>query len=194
MIEKGAIGDLRSIVTHFSYFNDDPQNIRNIPGAGGGALLDVGCYAISAARLLFGSEPSAVKGAIARDSQLGTDMVTSAVLDFGGRHSLFTCSTQTAPDQRMVIHGSGGKILIESPFTIPSDKPKRFVVIGRKEHSLTPHVEVHKVPRANSYALQVDTFSMAIRTNGPTPIPPWNAVANVEVIERIVADAEAGNR
>ena len=44
VIHSGAIGELRSIVAFFSYFNQDPANIRNIPEFGGGALMDIGCY------------------------------------------------------------------------------------------------------------------------------------------------------
>ena len=50
LIDEGRIGTLRSIAAFFSYFNTDPANIRNIPETGGGALYDIGCYCIQAAR------------------------------------------------------------------------------------------------------------------------------------------------
>ena len=64
---ESRIGQLRSIAGFFSYFNDDPANIRNHIESGGGALLDIGCYCIQAARYGFGAEPTPRLGLIDRD-------------------------------------------------------------------------------------------------------------------------------
>jgi predicted dehydrogenase len=189
LVDGGAIGELRSVQTAFSYFNDDPTNIRNIPEVGGGALYDIGCYAVNAARFLFGSEPTAVKGAILRDGDLGTDVVTSAVLDFGSGQSTFFCSTQMEPDQRVDIHGTKGRIVIEIPFNIPPDRTTRLLLVSGGDPPVSPAVEVHEVPPENPYASQADAFSAAIRTGTAAPIPPADGVANLEVMERIFADA-----
>jgi predicted dehydrogenase len=190
LVDSGAIGDIRSVSTAFSYFNDDPANIRNIPEVGGGALYDIGCYAVNAARLLFGSEPTVVKGSVRRDERLGTDVVTSALLDFDGRHSTFVCSTQMEPDQRVDIHGTKGRIVVEIPFNIPPDRATRILHVAGGEPPLAPSIEVHEIPPADPYAVQVDAFSAAIRTGSPVPVAPDDAVANLEVIEQIFADAE----
>ncbi|MFZ0015107.1 MAG: Gfo/Idh/MocA family oxidoreductase [Acidimicrobiia bacterium] len=185
MVKSGAIGELRSMQAVFSYFNDDPANIRNIPEFGGGALYDIGCYPINAARLLFGSEPTSVKAVIKRDVELGTDVVASALLDFDGRHASFICSTQMEPDQRVDIYGTEGRLTLEIPFNIPPDVPARlFSHLGGSEP------EIHEMPVADQYTIQADAFSRAIREDGPVPVPPADAVANLEVIERIFADAE----
>jgi len=189
LVESGAIGEVRSVQSAFSYFNDDPENIRNIPQVGGGALYDIGCYAVNTARMVFGSEPSSVKGAIRRDERLGTDIVTSALLDFDGRHSTLVCSTQMEDDQRVVIHGTEGRIVVEIPYNIPPDRPARFLQIAGGEPPVAPAIEVHEIPGANPYTVQGDAFSRAVRSKGPVPIPPDDAVANLEVIERIFADA-----
>ena len=63
LVAGGRIGRLTAIDSWFSYFNDDPANIRNIRSAGGGALFDVGCYNVNLSRMLFGAEPSDVAGA-----------------------------------------------------------------------------------------------------------------------------------
>jgi len=185
MVGSGAIGELRSLQAVFSYFNDDPTNIRNIPSIGGGALYDIGCYPINAARLLFGSEPTDVKGSIRRDPGLGTDILTSAVLDFGGRHASFICSTQMEPDQRVDIYGTGGRLTLEIPFNIPPDVPARLFA-----HIAGSPPEVHEMPVADQYTIQADAFSRAIRENEQVPVAPTDAVANLEVIERIFDDAE----
>jgi predicted dehydrogenase len=189
MIRAGAIGEIRSIETIFSYFNDDPQNIRNIPDFGGGALYDIGCYAVNVLRMVFDSEPTTVMSAIRRDEVLGTDIVTSALLDFDGRHGTFTCSTQMEPDQRVSIHGSQGRIVVEIPFNIPPDRPTRFLLIEGGEPPVAPAVETHEIPPADPYTVQGDAFSRAVLDDLPVPVDPGDAVANLRVIERIFADA-----
>lgn len=190
IIDSGAVGEVRSVRTMFSYFNDDPDNIRNIPEVGGGALYDIGCYAINVSRMIFRSEPTSVKGIVLRDEQLGTDILTSALMDFDGRHASFTCSTQLESDQRVEIHGTVGRIVVEIPFNIPPDRPTRVLQIAGGDPPVSPGVEVHEIPAADPYAVQADAFSEAIRTGSPVPTPPEDAVANLEVIEQIFADAE----
>ena len=62
LLDEGRIGELRSMIGFFSYFNVNPANIRNIVDAGGGALMDIGCYLIQAARFAFGQQPTRVVG------------------------------------------------------------------------------------------------------------------------------------
>ena len=71
LVAAGRIGTLRSVQSWFSYYNDDPTNIRNIPTSGGGALYDIGCYNVSLSRMLFGAEPRRRPGAIVRDPAAG---------------------------------------------------------------------------------------------------------------------------
>ena len=99
LIDSGRIGDLRSMVGHFSYFNIDPNNIRNKVAAGGGALMDIGCYMVHAARYAFRAEPTRVVSSVDRDPVMGTDRLTSALMEFAGGQAIFTCSTQLVPYQ-----------------------------------------------------------------------------------------------
>src|SRR6476469_3147848 len=115
LVRDGRIGDLRTIDTQFSYFNNDPLNIRNQPGIGGGALMDIGCYPISLSRFLFGAEPVRVMSHIELDPTTQVDRLSSAVLEFAAGTSTFTCSTQIAPYQRVNIFGTKGRIEIEIP-------------------------------------------------------------------------------
>ena len=62
LVASGRIGRLQAVDSWFSYFNDDPANIRNIREAGGGALYDIGCYSVNLSRMLFGAEPVARPG------------------------------------------------------------------------------------------------------------------------------------
>lgn len=187
MVDSGLIGDVLAIQSFFSYHNVDPDNIRNIAEFGGGALYDIGCYPINAARLLFGSEPTDVKSVIRRDPSFGTDVVTSALLDFDGRHAVFTASTQLEDEQEVAIHGTEGRLVVEIPFNIPPDRPTRILHIAGGDPPVAPHVEVHEIPPADQYGLQADAFSRAIRNDTPVPTPPEDAVANLVVIERVLA-------
>lgn len=189
LVRAGAVGELRAVQTVFCYHNDDPTNIRNIPSAGGGALYDVGCYAVNLARMLFDGEPTGVSAAIRRDPELGTDVVTSALLDFGGRHATFVCGTQLEHSQRVEILGTEGRIVIDIPFNIPPDRPTRLAVISGGDPPVAPGIDVIELPTADPYAVQADAFSLAVRLGEGAPIDPADAVANLEVIEAILAAA-----
>jgi predicted dehydrogenase len=190
-VASGQIGELRAIQTVFSYTNTDPANIRNIPAAGGGALYDVGCYAVNLARMLFRSEPTAASAAIRRDDRFGTDVMTSALLDFDGRHATFICSTQLESSQRVELLGTNGRLVIEIPFNIPPDRPTRLDRIAGGNPPVAPHIESAEFPTADPYTVQADAFSRAIRLDEDVPIPPADAVANLAVIERLFAAAPA---
>src|ERR1044072_6120417 len=110
LIHSGQIGTLRAISGFFSYNNPDPANIRNKLEFGGGALMDIGCYPITISRWIYKAEPRRVLGLIERDPVSGTDTLTTAVLEFAAGHSTLTCSTRLAPYQRMIFHGTEGRI------------------------------------------------------------------------------------
>lgn len=189
LVDDGVIGELVAIQSFFSYHNVDPADIRNIPEFGGGALYDVGCYPVNVARMLFDSEPTGVKASIRRDPDFGTDVVTSAVLDFDGRHATFTCSTQMESDQRVAIQGTEGRLVVEIPFNIPPDRSTRIVRYSGGMPPAEPGIEVYEIPAADQYGIQVDAFSRSVREDNPVPTPPEDAVGNLVVIERIFADA-----
>jgi predicted dehydrogenase len=189
LIGAGMVGDLLAVQSFFSYRNVDPVNIRNIPEFGGGALMDIGCYCVNSARMLFDGEPEVVAASIRRDPAFGTDVLTSALLDFGGRHATFTCSTQIEPNQRVEVVGTSGKLLVEIPFNIPTNRPTRVLHYTGSEPPEAPPTATYDVPTADQYAIEVEAFSRAVRSGGPVPTPPEDAVANMAVMERIVAAA-----
>ena len=185
LVDSNRIGDLEAVQTWFSYFNDDPANIRNIPASGGGALYDVGCYAVNVSRMLFGAEPVRVQGSVHRDPDLGVDVVTSGVLDFPTGVATFTCSTRTEPDQRVHVYGTEGRIAVEIPFNIPLDLPTRVFVTAGGDPPVAPNTEVLTFEPANQYTIQAERFAGAVLDGTPVPIPPADAVANLRVIEEL---------
>jgi predicted dehydrogenase len=96
IVRGGGIGELRAVQSWFSYFNDDPTNIRNRVANGGGAVMDIGCYNINLSRLLFDAEPVHISSIVERDPEMGIDTLTSAILEFpNGGHSSFTCTIRS---------------------------------------------------------------------------------------------------
>jgi predicted dehydrogenase len=188
LVQEGRIGQLRTIHTHFSYYNDDPQNIRNQADIGGGALMDIGCYPISLARFIYDAEPQRVLGHMELDPALKIDRLVAAVLEFFQGTATFTCATQLVPHQRVNIFGTSGRIEIEIPFNAPADRPCRmWAQIGTKPG--TPIEEV-TFPVCDQYTLQADSFARAILDDAPVPTPLADAVANMRVIERVSASAK----
>jgi predicted dehydrogenase len=191
LIAAGRIGELRSILGSFSYFNTDPKNIRNIPECGGGGLMDIGCYPINTSRFAFDEEPTRVSGLIERDPKLKVDRVTSAILEFPSGQAIFTCSTQIAPYQRMQFLGTKGRIEIEVPFNAPNDRPCRiFIDDGRDLFG--GGITVETFPTCDQYTIQGDAFSRAVREGGQAPVPLTDAIKNMAVIEAVFRSAESG--
>jgi len=191
IVASGRIGRLRAVQSWFSFYNDDPANIRNKLDAGGGALFDVGCYAVNLSRMLFAAEPVDVQASIVRDPDSGVDIVTSAILEFGDGLATFTCSTRVEPDQRVHVYGSDGRLSVGIPFNIPPDRPTHVYLTAGGDVPVAPATETLTFETADPYAVEAEQFAAAILDGLPTPTPPEDAVANLRVIERIFA---AGDR
>ena len=191
LITSGRIGDLRSVVGFFSYFNRDPANIRNVPAYGGGALMDIGCYPITASRFAFAEEPTRVVGLVARDPDMHVDRLVSAILDFPSGHATFTCSTQLVPYQRLHFLGTQGRIEIEIPFNAPNDRPCRIFIDGRRRYRRQEAV-TEIIDTCDQYTIQGDAFSRAIREDSDVPVSVSDGVNNMAVIEAIFRSAESG--
>ena len=185
LVASGRIGELKTVQSWFSYFNDDPGDIRNLVETGGGALYDIGCYCVNLSRMLFGAEPERVGGSVLRDPVMGIDVLTSGILDFGDVVATFTCSTRAEPDQRVHIYGTDGRISIEIPFNIPPDRPTRVFVTAGGDLPVRPETEVLTFDPANEYTIQAERFAAAVLDGGRVPIPPSDAVGNLRVIEEL---------
>jgi predicted dehydrogenase len=188
LVRAGAIGELQAVQSWFSYFNDDPANIRNRLEHGGGAVMDIGCYCIHLSRVLFGAEPTSIQAAVRRDPQMGIDTLSSAVLTFpGDGQATFTCSIRAEPDQRVHIVGDRGRIEIEIPFNIPPDRETRISVTAGGDPPLAPDTEVRTFAAADAYTIQAEIFAQAILDDADLPTSLDDAIANLRVIEAVLA-------
>jgi predicted dehydrogenase len=183
----GEIGKVMATAGAFSYTNKDASNIRNIAAIGGGAMLDIGCYTVSSARFLMGAEPRRVVSNLIRDPQFKTDILTSAILDYGeGRSSTFTISTQLFPYQRVTAFGTGGSLSVEVPFNMYGDVPGHVTVsVGNGTRLIETEI-------ADQYLLEFDAFAEALIDQAPVPTPICDAVANMAVLDALFASAESG--
>ena len=184
VVLAGGIGELRTIQSFFSYYNVNPANVRNQADIGGGGLMDIGCYNISLSRFLFDAEPKRVLGLIEYDPTFKTDRIASGILDFVNGTSTFTCSTQLAPYQRVNILGTTGRVEIEIPFNAPPDQACKLW------HQHDGQLEEITFDICDQYTIEADAFSLAVLNDTPVPTPLTDAVANMKVIEAVVASGK----
>ena len=186
LVSTGEIGRVTAVQSSFFYSNKDPNNIRNILSMGGGALYDIGCYCASSARYATGLEPERVVARVSRDPEFGTDILSSAILDFGDVQATFVCGTQNFGHQHVSVFGTGGYITVELPFNIYPDVPVITVVhngVGRRVVQNGP---------SDQYGLQFEEFSYAVREGLPVPTPPQDALANQRVLDALFASEKSG--
>ncbi|MGE5605322.1 MAG: Gfo/Idh/MocA family protein [Bacteroidota bacterium] len=186
IVKYGEIGKVRSIHNWFGYHNVDPKNIRNIKENGGGALLDIGCYAVSSARFLMRAEPQRVLAVIVEDPLFGTDILVNGVLDFGEVRAMFTVGTQTFPQQKVTVQGSAGVLTVELPFNMFPDVPAKLTVqtgVGVRSVELGP---------ADQYQLMFEAFAKAVRSGAEIPVSPEDAVANLKVLDALFRSGGSG--
>lgn len=192
LVRAGELGPVRSIQSYFSYFNRDATNIRNHSDQGGGALYDIGCYAIVTARYLFEAEPLRVVALVDRDPDFGTDRIVSALLDFGnGRRLDFTVSTQVVPYQRVSVCGERKRIELGIPFNAPLGG-STDILIDDGSALDGRSIQTETMPTCNMYGLQGDVFSRVVRGEIAPPYGMADATCNMRVIDALFASEKTG--
>ncbi len=187
LVKTGAIGELLVVQSWFSYFNDDPSDIRNRTVNHGGALMDIGCYNINVSRMLFEGEPVRIDSVVRRDPAMGIDIVTSGLLEFdGGGQGTFTCSSRAEDDQGVHIVGTAGRIEIEIPFNIPPDRETHVRLISGGNPPVEPAVAMLTFPPADQYTIQAELFAQSVLDDTAVEVGPDDAIANMSVIDAIL--------
>jgi predicted dehydrogenase len=197
IVASGELGKLRAIQSWFSYNNADPTNIRNRPETGGGALYDIGCYAVSSARFLASASPRDEQGpsreplralfVAERDPDFGTDTFGTGLLDFGpALKASFHLATKAFPVQRVEAMGERGSLAVILPFNAYADVPLAIEVttgLGTRRIESGP---------ADQYALMFAAFSKAVRAKGPAPTPPEDGIANMAALDALFRAEKSG--
>ncbi len=160
LIANGAIGTLGHVQGAFTYFNNDPANMRNILELGGGALPDIGVYPAVSTRFVTGKEPLRVSADVRFDPVFKTDIYSSIRADFGQFELSFYLSTQMANRQVMVFHGDKGFIEVAAPFNA-SLYAHDTVSLHNAKHD---HAEIFRYPGVNQYRLEVEAFARVAMT------------------------------
>jgi predicted dehydrogenase len=182
LLAEGAIGRLRHVQGAFSFFNDDPENIRNQAALGGGALRDIGVYPSVTARFVTGEEPEAVRAEI--DWHRGIDATARVWARFPGFTMDFYVSMRMAARQVMVFHGEGGWIAVHAPFNAGSYGDE--VVEIRTEASA---LRLERFPRADHYRAQADAFNASVLDGADYACPLEFSRGNQRMIDMIYAAA-----
>jgi xylose dehydrogenase (NAD/NADP) len=183
LIHEGAIGEVRVIRSVFSYSLYDEKNIRLRTDVEGGALMDVGCYCVSGARLAAGTEPESVFGS-AWYGPSGTDWVFTGLMRFPGDVlATFDCGTALPERDELEVIGSEGSLFLDDPWHCA--KP---VIELRRDGG----VERIRVKRADSYRLQLENMSDAILGDAKPLLGRADAMGQARALEALHRSAESG--
>ncbi|MDR2876316.1 MAG: Gfo/Idh/MocA family oxidoreductase [Methylobacillus sp.] len=188
ILDSGLIGEIRAINAHYSFMMR-PARLYRLAldvSAGGGAMWDIGPYAIHSARLWFDTPPKAVT-ALAKYVESGADISTSGILDFGdGRHARFDVSFECSRQSEYTIIGTKGGIKCHAAWQLPGDTP--FVSWWTDDGQ--NHTE--QLPVANHFTLEIEHFSDCI-LNGTAPLLTLDdARENCRVINAVLESAGTG--
>ncbi len=196
LLRDDAIGQVRAVQGTMAKQFLDPNDIRNNPALGGGALYDLGSYVTSACRTVFGREPSRVVAAIERDPVFGIDRLTTAILDFGDGHASFTVASQSGPSgwgshQQLSVLGSQGWLRCDFPYA--QARPTAcHIHVGDSSSVGAFATSTLTFEPVNQFALQIERFSRRV---GGDDVPSWpieDAKATLQVIEALFASARSG--
>ncbi len=196
LLDAGAIGAPLAVQCTMAKQFHDPDDIRNNPEQGGGALYDLGSYAISACSAVFGRAPRRVVAALDRDPAFRIDRLSTALLDYGGRHASFTVATQGGPSgwgshQQFSVLGANGWLRCDFPFAHGRPSPCR-VCVGDRGSVGAVETATYAFEPVNQYALQVERFSRYLRGEAVPSWPIEDSLVTLRIIEALFASAVSG--
>jgi predicted dehydrogenase len=189
---SGELGEVRVVRGIFSYFNTDPANVRNILDIGGGGIMDIGCYPVTASRFFFEAEPTRVVSLVDRDPSFRTDRLASVILDYGyGRQASFVCSTQLVGHQSIEIIGTKGRVEIKIPFNAPPDTPTAIEIdTGAALGGALNRREI--IRPVDQYTEEAEAFALAVLGEKALPYGVEDAIQTMRVIDAIFASEKQG--
>lgn len=201
LIKTGVLGEVKLFHSWHTMVMRDYANIRLRAENGGGALMDLGCYAVNAARFIFETEPVRVWATGEFSPVTGVETTLVATLEFpGNRVAVCGSCFDVLWRQGYEVQGSQGRLEVLKPY-ISGTRPVKIRVTARADdrplagiHQVPIEDEVREevIPGANNYALEVAHLSQCLIEGKP---PRWgarDAVANMKVIEACLESARTG--
>ncbi len=185
MAAGGELGEIRLVRAAFTFPIREPRtNIRFRPDLGGGALYDVGCYAVNVSRMILG-EPEAVFAG-GRIGPSGVDEQVGALLRFTeGRLALLDCGLALPRHQGYEVVGAEASLSVSNAFVSGTADAEIHVTRGSER-------TVHAVPGTDQYQRMVEHFADAVASGTPVSLPPEDAVRNLRVIGALLASLRSG--
>lgn len=186
LIAAGAIGDIRSLYSAFTFRLTKSNNIRWMPEFGGGSLMDVGCYCVNVSRTLMSGEPT-IAQAVASWTERAIDAQMAGMLRFDdGATAQFDSALSMERREFLHVAGTSGHLEVEGVFL-----PGTGDVVVQEVHGRAGR-QVHTVPGCDEYQLMVEHFADCVLTNGSVRYSLSEAAANMRVIEALYRSARQG--
>jgi xylose dehydrogenase (NAD/NADP) len=182
LVADGAIGPLRSVRSHFSFLLADSEDVRLSAALEGGALMDLGCYCVSAARLLAG-EPEAFAGVHVRGGERVDVSFAGAMRFGGGVVAAFEASFRSAAGSGLEVTGDTGVLRVADPWHIHAPDIELVADGGGPRHI--------EVAAADSYRLEVEDLARAVAGEGPARLGRDDAVGQARALQGLYAAAGA---
>lgn len=184
ILAAGGIGELQIINSSFTFPVADESNIRLSKALAGGALMDVGCYCVNLMRFMTGEEPVRASAAARFGERSGVDESLAGILEFpSGAIGHFDCGLRAFGQHSYTLKGSEGMIVVPQSFVI--DRAVDGIIRHWRGDQFTEHV----IPAVDQYQLMVEDFGDALLLGRPPRFPPADAVSNMVVVDRLLANA-----
>jgi len=182
LVREGAIGELRAVRAAFSFSLDDAENVRLRADVDGGGLMDVGCYCVSGCRL-FAGEPERVYGEQVT-GPTGVDVVFAGTMRFAGDVvGEFYCGLSLPSRDELEVLGADGALFLDDPWHA------RTPVIELRRDDEVERIEVEP---EDSYGLELENLSDAIRGRAEPLLGRDDAIGQARTIEALYRSAETG--
>ena len=195
VLASGAIGSPRAVQCTLAKQFFDPNDIRNNPDQGGGALYDLGSYAISACSAIFRRAPKRVIAAIDRDPAWKIDRLSTALLDYGDGHASFTVASQSGPSawathQQFSVLAASGWLRCDFPYA--HGRPTAcHVYIGDQTSAGAFETATYSFEPVNQYTLQVERFSRYLQGEAVPSWPIEDSLLTLRIIEALFEAARS---
>lgn len=183
VVRSRAIGDVMAVEASFRFPLSNPDDVRMNADWGGGSLLDVGCYCVSASRLFLGDSPIGARALAAYHPVKKVDTSFQGVLDYGsGRHAIISCGFDSGVHQKVVLCGTTGTIEMNHPFKSWTGRPQ--IAVRTKDRD-----DIIEFEAINTFRMEVDDLATAI-VNGTAPlVGAADALLNMRVLDRLAESA-----